>query len=74
MVCNGAYRNIGFIVLSVFLTRYFAYLVEYIPYCIDLEHIVDPLHYAGKALKSHSGIDILVLKLGICPVAHIVEL
>ena len=74
MVGYRAYLNIGIRVLTVLLARNFTNLVEYIAYRIDLKHIINILHNAGKTLKTHSGVDVFVLKLGICAVSHIIEL
>ena len=41
---------------------------------IDLEHVVDALHDAGKSFESHAGIDVFMRKLGIVAVAVVIEL
>ena len=41
---------------------------------INLKEVADTLHYAGKTLKSHTRIDILLSELGIIALAVVVEL
>ena len=36
---------------------------------VDLEKVVHPLHYAGKALKTHSGVDVGVVEGGVCSIS-----
>ena len=74
MVGYCTYRNIGVSALAVFLSGNFAYPVQNVAYRIDLKHIINVLHNACKTFKTHSGVDVFVLKLGICAVSHIIEL
>ena len=74
MVGNSADRDIGSCILAIFFTRNLTNLIDNITDGINLEHIINILHYAGKAFKAHSGINILMFKLGIGTVTHIIEL
>ena len=41
---------------------------------INLKEVVNPLHYASKTFKSHTGVDVFLFKLGIITVAVVVKL
>ena len=74
MVGDNTYGNVVVLVVAVFLTSNFADGIEYSSYGINLEEIVNPLHYAGKSLKAHSRIYVLLDELGIVSLTVIVEL
>ena len=74
MVCDDTDGNVVLIVHAVGFAGDFDYLIEYLSYSVNLEHIVNALHYASETLQTHAGIDILMLKLGVSAVAHVIEL
>jgi len=51
-----------------------AYLLEDILNGVDLEQVVNVLHYACETLQTHAGVDVLGLELGVVAVAVVVEL
>ena len=71
------YNADGDVVFSIFTVSFasdLAGLVDYLTDRVNLEHIVNTLHYASKTLKTHTGIDILLSKLGVVALAVIIEL
>ena len=74
VVCDNADRDIVVLIDAVGLARYRTDGIQDLADGIDLEHIVYALHHASETLKSHSRVDILLLKLGIVAVAVIIKL
>ncbi len=74
MVGDCADRNILRAAAAVFFARYFANFVQNFAYCVNLKHIVNTLHNAGKTLKSHTGVYIFALKFGVFAVSEVVKL
>ena len=74
MVGNDTDGYIVLCVLTVGLARNGADGVEYLSDGVHLKEVVHALHNAGKTLKTHTGIDILLHELGVIAVAVIVEL
>ena len=74
VVGDNADRNIVVSVSAVGLARDSANVVDYLTDGVDLEHIVNALHYASETLESHTGIYVLLSKLGVVAVAVVVEL
>ena len=74
MVGDHAERDILLLVLFVLRPGELCRLVEQGAYGIDLENRLDILHDNRKALKTHAGIDVLLLELGVVPVTVVVEL
>ena len=74
MVGDNTDGYIVLCILSVFLTRNSAYGIENFSHGINLEKVINPLHYAGKSLKSHTRIYILLRKLGVVAVTVVIKL
>ena len=74
MVCDNTNGNIVVCIISVCLATDFANLVNDFTNGVNLEHIVNTLHYTRKTLKTHTCVDILLSKLFVSAVAHIVKL
>ena len=71
------YNSYGYVVVIVFAVLFaciFADGIEYASYGIDFKEVINTLHYARKSFKSHTGIYILLFKLGIVAVAVVIEL
>ncbi|CDE05298.1 putative uncharacterized protein [Anaerotruncus sp. CAG:390] len=74
VVGYNADGDIVVLVGAVGLARDLAHLVKYLAYGIDLKHIVHALHYAREAFKTHAGVDVFLLQLGVIAVTVVVEL
>ena len=62
-------RNIGFGVLLICDSGNSAYVLHNFLHRIDLEKVIHPLHNAGQAFETHSGINIGMIKRGIISLA-----
>ena len=65
MVGNNTQGDVLFLVLMILDAGYLHDVLHDVLNRIDLKEVVHALHYAGKALKTHTGVDILLLQLGI---------
>ena len=74
VVGDNADRNIVVLIIAVLLAGDLANLTDNLLNGVDLEHIVNALHYASKALKAHTGVDVLLCELGVVALAVVVEL
>ena len=74
MVGCNAQRNVLLCVGFIFNAGDIAYMLHDIFYGINLKEVVNPLHYASKTFKSHTGVYIFLFKLGIIAVAVVVKL
>ena len=74
MVGCNAQGNVLLCVGFIFNAGDIADMLHDIFYGINLKEVVNPLHYAGKTLKTHTGVDIFLFKLGIIAVAVVVKL
>ena len=74
MVGNCTDGNVVIFVCTIGFARNGANGVENFSNGVNLEHVVNALHYAGETFKTHAGIDVLVFKFGVGAVAHVVEL
>ena len=74
MVGDNTKRYVFLIVIVILNAGNLGDMLHNILNGVYLKEVVNPLHYAGKALKTHSGIDILLRKIGVISVAVIIEL
>ena len=74
MVGNHAQRNILLLILMVTGRSKLCRLIEQRANRIHFKDGLDILYNNRKALKAHAGIDVLLLELGVVPVAVVVEL
>ncbi len=74
MVGDNAKRNIGLSICLVLNTGNVRNMLHDILDSIDLENVVNVLHYAGKTLETHTGINILALHFSVVAVSVTVEL
>ena len=74
MVGDNADRDVVLRIVSVLFTRNSADVINYLADGVDLEHIVNALHYASKTLKTHTGVDVLLRELGVVALTVVVEL
>ena len=74
MVRDNADGDIVVLIVAVRLAGDLAGLVDDLTDGVNLEHIVNALHYASETLKSHTGVDILLRKLCVVAVTVVVEL
>ena len=74
MVGDNTKRNIGFVAFTVLNTNYGRNVLHNILNCVNKEQIVNPLHYTGKSFKSHTCVDIWVVKWGVVALSVTVEL
>ena len=74
VVGDNADGDIVVSIVAVGLARDSANVVDYLTDGVNLEHIVNALHYASETLKAHTGVDVLLCKLGVVAVAIVVEL
>ena len=74
MVSYNTQRNILFLILVILNACNLGNLFHYILNGINLKKIINTLHNAGKAFKSHSRIYILLSKLCVISVAVIIKL
>ena len=56
MVCDDTQGDVRFRVVVIFDSRFFAYGGDDVLYRVYLKHTVNALHYAGEALKTHTGV------------------
>jgi hypothetical protein len=74
VVGNNADRNVILGICTVGLAGNLAGLVDNLTDRVNLEHIVNSLHYASESLKTHTGIDVLLSELGVVALTVVVEL
>ena len=74
MVGDNADGNVILFVVAVLLAGDSADLADNLLNGVNLEHIVNALHYASKTLKTHTGVDVLLCELGVVAVTVVVEL
>ena len=74
MIGNDTERNVGLMIFSVVGTRDFTDLVGDVHHGVNIEERAHILADAGKTLKAHAGVDVLLLQLGVVVVAVIVKL
>ena len=74
MVGYNTDRDIVLCISAVGLACNLAYSVEKTSYGVYLEEVVYTLHYASESFKTHTGIDILLRKLGLVAVTVVVKL
>ena len=63
MVGNNSERNIVFLILMVFNARKLDNMLHNVLNGVNLKEIVNALHNAGKAFKTHTRINIAALEL-----------
>ena len=74
MVGNNTQGDVLLLVLMILDAGYLHNVLHDVLNRIDLKEVVHALHYAGKALKAHTGIDIAALEAGIVIVAIVIKL
>ena len=74
MVRDDPKGNVRLFIGFVSDSRLFADCSDDILNGIDLEHVVDALHDAGKPFEPHAGIDVFMRKLGVVAVTVVIEL
>ncbi|MPM16644.1 hypothetical protein SDC9_63025 [bioreactor metagenome] len=74
MVGDDAQRNVGFGIVFIGDARNLADVSHNALDGINLKKVVNALHDAGQALKSHTGVDVRVVKGGVIAVAVAVKL
>ena len=74
MVGDDADRNIVVMIFAVRFVRNGADRVKNFADGIDFKHIVDALHDAGEAFKTHAGVDVFLREFGIVSVTVVIEL
>ena len=65
MVGNNTQGDVLFLVLMILDAGYLHDVLHDVLNRIDLKEVVHALHYAGEALKTHTGVDIAALEAGI---------
>ena len=74
MVGDNSERDVVLLIVVILNARNINDVLHNILNGIDLKEVINALHYAGKALKTHAGVDIAVLKAGVIAVAVILKL
>lgn len=74
MVGDNSERDVVLLIVVILNARNVDDMLHNILNGIDLKEVINALHYAGKALKTHTGVDIAALEAGIVIVSVIVEL
>ena len=74
MIRDNTHGHVCLCVVAVLYACDRANIVKDTAHRIHLKEVVNALHDAGEALKPHSGVDILLRKLGVVSGAVVVEL
>jgi hypothetical protein len=74
VVGDNADGDVIVLIVAVLFAGDLANLADDLLNGVDLEHIVNALHYASKTLKTHTGVNVLLRELGVVALTVVVEL
>ena len=74
VVCNYANGDISLSILAVLNACDLANCIKDLSDSVNLEEVVNVLHYTSKSFKTHTCVDILSCELGVVALAVVVEL